>query len=75
MERSNRNITKIKPSTKSKKNKQKDNAIISHNKNRNRANSKREKKKDTEEKRDTIKVIIDKQAEIKDKGPNPKKNL
>ena len=60
MERSNRNIAKVKPSTKSRKNKQKDDAIISYNKNRNRANLRREKEKDTEEEINTIKVIIDK---------------
>ena len=60
MERSNRNIAKVKPSIKSRKNKQKDDAIISRNKNRSRANLRREKEKDTKEERDMIRVIIDK---------------
>ena len=54
MERSNYNITKVKPSIKSRKNKLKDNAIISCNKSRNRANLRREKEKE----REIIKIVI-----------------
>jgi len=50
IKRSNYNITKVKPSIKSRKNKLKDNAIISRSKSRNGANLKRE----------TIKINIDK---------------
>ena len=63
MERSNCNITKAKPSLKSRKNKQKDNATTSCNKN----------------KREIIKINIveETKTETKDenKGPNPRGNL
>ena len=60
MERSNYNITKVKPSIKSRKNKQKDDTIISYNKNRSRANLRKKKEKDTKEEKNIIKVIINK---------------
>jgi len=63
MERSDRNITKAKPSLKSRKNKQKNNAIISRNKNR----------------REIIKINIVKETETEtedeNEGPNPRGNL
>ena len=71
MERSNYNIAKVKPSIKSRKNKLKDNTIISCSKSRNRANLKREKEKE----RKTIKIVIDEQAEIKDKSSNLSRSL
>jgi hypothetical protein len=55
IERSNRNIAKAKPSIKSRKNKLKDNTIISCSKSRNRANLRREKEKE----REIIEIVID----------------
>ena len=66
MERSDRNIAKAKPSIKSRKNKLKDDAIISRSKSRNRANPRREKEKE----RETIEIVIDEQAEIEDESSN-----
>jgi len=71
MERSNYNITKVKPSIKSRKNKLKDNTIISRSKSRNKANLRKEKEKE----REIIKIIIDEQAEIKDEGSNLNSSL
>ena len=66
MERSDRNIAKAKPSTKSRKNKPNDDATTSRSKSRNGANSRREKEKEKE--RETVEIVMDEQAEIEDEG-------